>query len=129
MIDIYVSNPKDYRINAAKIKARLKSFISSKKSGSNISLSVAIVDDTEMAEIAQKYLHEGGVVHNVLSFPEAEVGGYFAYPNDGVLRLGDIVVCYPRAFEEAKLSSEKVAERLYYLIEHGAKHLLGEHHK
>jgi len=52
---------------------------------------------------------------DVLSFPlDAEIGP------DGVMRLGDIVICK----SEAKLKKHSIP----FLIKHGMLHLLGIHH-
>lgn len=54
---------------------------------------------------------------DVLSFPTED---YEPGP-DGVVRLGDIVICQ----EQAKLKGHRVA----FLIRHAMLHLLGVHHK
>jgi ssRNA-specific RNase YbeY (16S rRNA maturation enzyme) len=64
-----------------------------------------------------------------LSFVTGEIKGEFVYPPNGVIQLGDIVVCYPLAVAEAIEENVLVDERVYELIEHGAMHLMGIHHK
>lgn len=129
MIEVCVNNQTDYRVNATEIKNRLNKFLMGKGLTSALSVEVTIVGNKEMMEIARFYLNEEGVVHNVLSFSEADVKGRFVYPRNEIPRLGDIIVCYPKARQEAKVGDVLIAERLYYLIEHGARHLVGEHHK
>lgn len=53
---------------------------------------------------------------DVLSFPlDYELGP------DGVMRLGDIVIC--------KTQAQKKGHKIPFLIKHGMLHLLGVHHK
>jgi probable rRNA maturation factor len=53
---------------------------------------------------------------DVLSFPlDYELG------SDGVVRLGDIVIC--------KRQAQKKGHKIPFLIKHGMLHLLGVHHK
>mgnify|MGYP001560760605 CR=1 FL=1 len=54
---------------------------------------------------------------DVLSFPLAD----FSPGPDGVIRLGDIVIC--------KKQAKAKGHSLPFLIKHAMLHLLGEHHK
>ena len=47
---------------------------------------------------------------------------------DSWLRLGDIVISYPQAMEDASLEGISVDEELRDLVEHGINHLLGINH-
>ncbi|MBI2334764.1 rRNA maturation RNase YbeY [Candidatus Daviesbacteria bacterium] len=53
--------------------------------------------------------------------------GFVASP-DRVLRLGDIVISYPQAVEDASADGIAVEEEIRALVEHGVSHLLGVHH-
>lgn len=128
MIKVYVSKQSDYPVDAKNIKKRLNIFLSNRGIVSDASLDIAIVGKKKMLEIARLYLNEAGVVHNVLSFPDTEVRGTFVYPSDGILRLGEIIICYPELEKEAGEMGVLIEDRLYDLAEHGAKHLMGEHH-
>lgn len=129
MINVCVSNQTAYPVNTNEIKKRISKFLLEKGVASGASVDVAIVGKKEMAKIASKYLKEDNVIHNVLSFPDSESKGQFVYPQEGLFRLGEIVICYSKVLSEAKLGGVMPEERLYDLIEHGAKHLVGEHHK
>lgn len=90
-------------------------------------------------ELAKKFLGDDSP-HNVLSFPLAEEGaptvsptaksakGFLDY-HDGRLVLGDVVICYPLAQEDASLDDMLVDDKISELVEHGLLHLLGEHHE
>lgn len=71
-------------------------------------------------------------VTDVLSFPlhdsgEADLG--FVVPPDGIDRLGDIMICLPRAREQADEYGHSVERELGYLFVHGLLHLLGYDHE
>ncbi len=53
--------------------------------------------------------------------------GFVAAP-DRWLRLGDIVISYPQALEDASMDGISVDEEIRSLVEHGVNHLLGIHH-
>ena len=82
-----------------------------------------------MINLAHQYLKENNVVHNVLSFPFTEGDKNFVEPPDNIIHLGEIVICYPKVIEEAKKESRLIEEKVLELVEHGALHLLGEHHE
>jgi rRNA maturation RNase YbeY len=128
MIKIYVKKQADYPVSAVKIRQRLREFL--RKSGivSDSIVNIALVGKKRMSDLSRRYLKGKDGIHNVLSFTESEIKGKFVYPNDGMIRLGEIIVCYPKAFEEAKKEGKLIEDKVYELIEHGARHLLGEHH-
>lgn len=75
-------------------------------------VNVKMVGREEMGKLGKKWMRDGEL-HEVISWPLEERG-----PGpDGVWRLGDIAV-----LESAK-------DRIEFLVEHGVKHLLGEHHE
>jgi probable rRNA maturation factor len=53
----------------------------------------------------------------------------FALPPDGVTRLGEVIISYPQAAEQAKEQGHSIERELALLIIHGILHLLGYDHK
>jgi probable rRNA maturation factor len=53
----------------------------------------------------------------------------FALPPDGVARLGEVVISYPRAVEQAGEQRHPVERELALLVIHGMLHLLGYDHE
>jgi probable rRNA maturation factor len=127
MIKVSVTKQSNFPVKAAEIKKRLAAFFVKNGIVSDAEASVVIVGEARMTEIGKKYLKDNKL-HNVLSFTPTEVKGKFIYPPDGVVHLGEIVVCYPQAVKEAQEENVLVASRVYDLVEHGALHLLGIHH-
>lgn len=130
MIKVNVKKQSNYPSNVKKIKTALISFFQKNGIVSNAEVSVAIVGKEKMQELGRQYLGEDGkTVHNVLSFTPDEEKGEFVNPPDGILHLGEIVICYPKVLEEAKHEEVLIDEKIIELCEHGATHLMGIHHK
>lgn len=134
MIKVYVKKQSRYPVGASKLKSGLKSFLKEKGIVSDSVVNVSLVGEKTMRDISRKHLKDK-ILHNVLSFTESEMKSLpnvgrvkFAYPPDGFNRLGEIVVCYPKAVKEASVEEVLVEEKVLQLVEHGARHLLGIHH-
>ena len=69
---------------------------------------------------------------DVLAFymlPQKGADSFFALPPDGVLRLGEVIISYPQAAEQATEQGHSVERELALLIIHGILHLLGHDHE
>ena len=69
---------------------------------------------------------------DVLAFymlPQKEADSSFALPPDGVIRLGEVIISYPQAVEQAKEQGHSTEQELALLIIHGILHLLGYDHE
>jgi len=127
MIKVDIVKQSNYPVSSPKLKKKLREFLGSKGIVSDAEVSVAIVGEKKMLEVGRKYLKDK-VLHNVLSFTPDEAIEKFVYPNDKLIHLGEIIVCFPKALKEAKEEGKLIEERICELIEHGANHLLGFHH-
>ena len=134
MIKVSVTKQSNYPVKVSVIKKKLAGFLAKNGIVSDAEVNVAIIGEKKMLEIGGKYL-KGKKLHNVLSFVPGEErfvygkAASFAYPPDGKIHLGEIVVCYPLAVKEAGEENVLIDKRVYELIEHGATHLLGMHHE
>ena len=128
MIKVSVVKQSNYPVGAAKIKKKLADFLVAQGITSDAEVSIAIVGEKKMMDLGRTYLKDK-ILHNVLSFTPTEVKGNFVYPNDGLLHLGEIVICFPKVVSEAKSEDVLIDDKVYELVEHGALHLLGIHHK
>ena len=125
MIKINVTKQSNYPVSSSKLRKVLKDFLTKSGIVSDAEVSLALVGEKKMAEIGQTYLKDKKL-HNVLSFTPEEDKVNFVYPPDGLLHLGEIIVCYPMAFEEARSEEKLIEEKVIELVEHGAGHLLGK---
>lgn len=128
MIKVQISKQSNYPVSVPVIKKKLAEFLAGQGIVSDAEVSIAVVGERRMMELGAQYLKDKEL-HNVLSFTPSEVKGNFVYPPDSVIHLGEIIVCYPKAVDEANASGKLINERIYELIEHGALHLLGVHHE
>ena len=128
MIKIYVKKSSNYPVSVKEIKRNLSTLLEQRGIVSDAEVSVALVGEKTMLNLTKKYLKDNRM-HSVLSFPSSETKKKFVFPADGVIRLGEIVVCYPRAVEEANKEGELIEKKIQSLIEHGALHLIGIHHE
>ena len=129
MIKVYVIKQSNFAVSTPKIKKAVSDLLTKEGIVSNADVSVSIVGEKKMISLAKKYLHESGVLHNVLSFPFIEVKDGFVEPPDNIIHLGEIVICYPKAVEEASAEGRLIDEKVIELTIHGALHLLGKHHE
>lgn len=129
MIEVKVLKQSRYPVSSTKIKRSLKDFFKKQGIVSKAEVSVAIVGEKSMKNLGKKYLHEKGEsVHNVLSFTSSETKGNFKEPPDGVIHLGEIILCYPVLVKEAQMEGKLIDEKAIELVCHGGLHLLGVHH-
>lgn len=127
MISVLVKKQSNYPINTKNIKKHLTTLLEQRGVVSDAEVSVALVGRKKMLDLSKQYLNDEKM-HNVLSFPSDEVKETFVFPPNETIHLGEIVVCYPLAVEEAKKEQKLVEDKVLDLIEHGALHLLGVHH-
>lgn len=129
MIKVDINKQGNYPVSSVKIRKALQEFFTDEGIVSDAIVSVALVGEKKMLSLGQKFLNEKATpAHNVLSFVPSESHEEFVYPADDLLQLGEIVVCYPVAFEEAKSQGIAIEKRVIELLLHGGEHLLGRHH-
>jgi len=54
---------------------------------------------------------------------------FFAHPPDGIARLGEVIISYPKAVEQAKEQGHSTDRELALLAIHGILHVLGYDHE
>ena len=54
---------------------------------------------------------------------------HFAHPPDGVTRLGEVIISYPKALEQAREQGHPTERELALLVIHGILHLLDYDHE
>lgn len=121
-----------YKVDRRKIKQTVWKVIKKQEMVGPVEVSIAIVGDRKMKYLNKKYRGKDETT-DVLSFSQLDsdligVGDRFSHTPDALL-LGDVVISYPTVIKEAARYNELVDERICMLVEHGVKHLLGEHHE
>jgi probable rRNA maturation factor len=87
-----------------------------------IEMSVVIETDDQLCDLNQRFLGINAPT-DVLSFPADEID-----PDSGLRILGDVIISFPRASEQAEAASEALDDELQLLVVHGTLHLLGHDH-
>lgn len=129
MVKVLVSKQSNYPVSLPKLKKRVQKLLEKEGIVSDTEISVSLVGQEKMRELSKRYLEDAKTLHTVLSFPFLEGFSGFVYPPDGVIYLGDVVVCFPKAVEEAKKEGKLIEDKIYELVEHGTMHLLGKQHQ
>ena len=129
MVKVRVFKSSNYPVSAVLLKRKAAGFLKEKGISSTSEISIAIIGKEKMLDLAKKYLKEKNTLHNVLSFTENEIMPKFVYPPEGPIQLGEVVVCYPKAFQEAIYENKRIDNKVWELVEHGIMHLLGYHHE
>ncbi len=87
-------------------------------------LTLVITDDTHVQSLNREYRGLDAPT-DVLAFGTAGVPSAFAAATPFASYLGDVVISYPRAAEQAVAYAHPLEEELLLLIVHGVLHLLG----
>jgi probable rRNA maturation factor len=91
-----------------------------------------VFTDSEMVQQLNRDYRGVDQPTDVLAFymlPQGEGDDSFALPPDEVTRLGEVIISYPQAMEQAKVQGHSIERELALLIIHGILHLLGYDHE
>lgn len=130
MIQINILADAKFPFDRVGLREHLSKVLAKYRLTQMIEVEVMVVGKRKMSELHKVYMQIEGPT-DVLSFPlnDPEDDRPFISSPDGVLRLGDIVICYPVALEEALVKQCKIDMQIQFLAEHGLLHLLGYHHE
>lgn len=136
MINIIVNSDPRYNINRSALKAAVLEALLKNRVSGKIELGINIVGDRKMHELNNKFRGIDSTT-DILSFALEDLNpsslqhipriGFISSP-DKILRLGDIVISYPEALEDASYDGISVDDEIKSLVQHGINHLLGIHH-
>lgn len=128
MVHVFIKTESHFPINRKQIEAAVTSYLDGKVKR-DAEVSIAVVGSRAMRQINRTY-RQLDKVSDVLSFPfnESKSLAQFIEPPDNILRLGEIIVCYPAAVDQAAETNQLVDDVVRFLVLHGMDHLLGIHH-
>jgi probable rRNA maturation factor len=94
-------------------------------------MSIILTDQETVHEMNLKYRHVDAPTDVIAFYTEQQGPGgeLFVLPDDGMRRLGDIVISFPQAVEQAFEQQHSIEKELSLLITHGVLHLLGYDHE
>ena len=120
------------RIDKRWLRRLVKESLGAHGVDTEVELSLLITDDATVRELNKKY-REKDKTTDVLSFAlEADKRGDavagFVMPPGEMVHLGEVIVSYPKAAEQAAEREHPVEDELALLVVHGVLHLLGHDH-
>ncbi len=90
-------------------------------------VTLVVADDEQVRALNRDFLGKDAPT-DVLSFSAQEETGAFVSAPEMADYLGDVIVSYPQAVEQAMAHGHSVEKELDLLIVHGVLHLLGYDH-
>ena len=131
-VRVYIFVESRYKVSRRRIRNAIIATLKKHAISSLVEVSVAFVGDRKMHFLNKTYRGKDSTT-NILSFSLTE-GNPVLYPpkvkalEEGILRLGDIVISYPQIIKEAVAEEMLVDDKIDELVIHGLSHLLGIHH-
>lgn len=129
-VDVHVQDDAACVANAdhARLRRAIEATCTGRDQACGGELTVVITDDAYVEWLNRAYRGVSAPT-DVLAFGATETQDHFALPPEAGPYLGDIVISYPRAVEQAAEYGHSVLEELLILAVHGALHLLGYDHE
>ena len=96
-----------------------------------LEVSVILTDEETVHTMNRHYRNVDAPTDVIAFYTEdgATADERFVTPSDGVRRLGDVVISFPQALEQAREQGHSVEKELTLLVTHGLLHLLGYDHE
>lgn len=129
MIQVSLTVGSRFPVNRKKIRQAAINLLTQYKV-EHVRVDVSIVGIRKITQLNEERLGHTGST-DVLSFPLHEKASLNDFPTPPNLppHLGDIVISFPAALEQAKRFGRLVDDQLCFFVEHGLLHLLGYHHE
>ena len=121
-IDVQVDAAFADRVDVARLRQRVAQALEAAGWSGPAMVSITVTDDEAIQALNREYLGIDAPT-DVLSFPQ--LAGEEIPATEEVPHLGDVVVSYPRAVDQAAAYGEPVHRELERLVVHGVLHLLG----
>jgi probable rRNA maturation factor len=122
MINVEIRRKFKSKVDPSLMKEAARITLEHQRLPPDSSLTLVISDDELLLQLNQQFNNIDEAT-DVLAFPTDLVD-----PDIETPYLGDVVISYPRAFEQATSIGHPVESELQLLIVHGVLHLLGYDH-
>jgi probable rRNA maturation factor len=113
-INIVVAPKYAHRISQKELRSAASRVLAVEQPDTSRSLSIVVVGDRAMRDYNRRF-HRVNAPTDVLSFVPMQLDDY----------LGDVIISYDTAKENARLAGWRVRDELALLVVHGVLHLLG----
>ncbi|MEW6718438.1 MAG: rRNA maturation RNase YbeY [Chloroflexota bacterium] len=122
MINVQIADPFQGLVGPQMITRAVQETLNHLKKTAVAEITILITSDEHLHQLNRQY-RKVDAPTDVLSFPNNETD-----PDSGMFYLGDVVISYPRAQEQAQAGRHKLEEEIQLLVVHGVLHLLGRDH-
>jgi len=122
MIFLQIDEPFDQEVHADWLEGAALAALDHQKTSTASELTIVVSDDAHLQDLNRQYLDIDAPT-DVLSFPAEETDLESGNPY-----LGDIILSFPRAQEQARSGGHPVEDEIRLLVVHGVLHLLGYDH-
>ncbi|MBN2256666.1 MAG: rRNA maturation RNase YbeY [Anaerolineaceae bacterium] len=121
---IHIQVEKEYwsNVKTAELRMAAKTACSIAGLPTDKELTIVITDDDQVRELNAEF-RQNNETTDVLSFPSNETD-----PDTGKSYLGDIIISYPRACQQATKAGHTCMNELVLLVIHGILHLANHDH-
>jgi probable rRNA maturation factor len=117
MITVDIKSNAGYRFDHGYLKERIRAWLAD-QGLDDAEVSLAFIGQRKMRHLNLDF-RQLDKISDVLTFPQKE-----GRTPEGILILGDIVVCYPCAQKEAIIYQESIDEAIWDFVEHGLNRLM-----
>ncbi|MDP2948167.1 MAG: rRNA maturation RNase YbeY [Chloroflexota bacterium] len=126
-IGVQIAPPFRSAVRAPWLRAIARRVLAAESAGP-AALGIAITDDVTVRDLNRRYLGLDEPT-DVLSFGLSEESDTpFALPPGEAAPLGEVIISYPTAVQQAEEEGHSVEAELAHLLVHGILHLLGYDH-
>ena len=130
-IGVHVEGEFQGLVDDGWVKRITRQILKTEEVASPYEVSLVFTDSETVRQLNRDYrgVDEPTEVLAFYMLPQEKVDSSFALPPDGVTRLGEVIISYPQASEQAKEQGHSPERELTLLIIHGILHLLDYDHE
>lgn len=122
MIYVEVHEPFGLEVDPADLERAAFLALHSQTDPAKCELTIVLAGDEQLRRLNREYLGMDAPT-DVLAFPSGHKD-----PESGGEYLGDVLISFPRALQQAAADGHPVRDELQLLVVHGVLHLLGHDH-
>ena len=128
-VEVFINADSRYKFDRKMVREAVKQVLMKEGLLGKVEVGLSVVGDRKMKQLNAAF-RKKPYTTDVLSFPlEDTISPQpFIGSPDSVMRLGDIVISYPVARDQAAQRNVMLDEEIVFLTTHGLLHLLGHHH-
>ncbi len=120
-IDVLLAARYQGKVKPARLRQAAQATLDQQRLKRRVELTVVVTGNAQLRSLNRAF-REVDAPTDVLSFATDE------QPRPDTIYLGDVVISYPKAREQARMGRHPVEAELQLLVVHGVLHLLGHDH-